>query len=122
MPRFEVAAIVATTDRIPARGIRLAPEALNAIAEQFRPGMPIFKNHGATRIGEWHRVEVRTRPDGEHELYAEGEVEVPEGESYEGYLGPAWSIAFAESPTLRGDEVAIVAIDSLAFEQLGLEG
>lgn len=122
MPRVVIEGVVATTDPLPARGLRLAREALESAAAKFKPGMPIFREHSANRIGEWHRVEIRQRSDGESELYAVGEVDLPEGESVETYLGRGLSMGFTEGASdLTGDEVATVGIESVLFADLGLD-
>ncbi len=122
MPRMIIEGVVATTEPLRSRGVRLAPEALESIAAQFTPGMPIFREHGAKRIGEWHRLTVRVRPDGEFELYAEGEVDLPAGESAETYLGRGLSLGFSEVVSdLTGNEIATIGIESVLFADLGLE-
>ncbi len=120
MSRITVEGVVATTHAIPGRGGRLTPDILANMVARFTPGMPIFRQHGATRIGEWHSAELRRRHDGEFEIYAEGVVDLPDGETVESYVGKGLSVAFTEPVEVQGDELVLVGIDSIAFEDIGL--
>ena len=72
-------AVLATTDQIPAYGgIRLAPEALESMALSLRSQsvpMRLFHNAGEPVYVENVDAEIRQRPDGEYELWAEFDVE-----------------------------------------------
>lgn len=70
---------MATTDRIPAYGgIRLAPEVLESMAQSLRSQsvpMRLFHDAGQPIEVENVNAKVRQRPDGEHELWVEFDVE-----------------------------------------------
>jgi len=71
--------VLATTDQIPAYGgIRLAPEALESMAQSLRSqSVPMRLFHDAGQPIEVENVdaEIRQRPDGEYELWVEFDVE-----------------------------------------------
>jgi hypothetical protein len=119
---LRVGGVIATTDFLPRRGIRISRDALQKMVDGFRPGGPIFSEHGARQIGRAQSLELRPRPDGEWEVYGEAEIDIPPGESRDSVLAGlpkgGWSMAITEvgedAPT---EPVATIAIDYLAFDE-----
>lgn len=112
--------VIATTHFLPQRGIRITRDALQKMVDSFRPGGPIFSEHGARQIGRAKSLELRPRPDGEWEVYGEADIDIPLGESEDSVLADlpkgGWSIGITEvGEDAPPEPVAIIGIDSLAF-------
>jgi len=118
---IRVGAIVATTDPLPRRGLRLSREALQGMVDHFRPGQPIFREHGVRQIGRGVSAMLRQRDDGEWEIYTESDIDIPAGETEDSVvagLPRGWSIGFTELEEDRPkDPVVTLGIDSIAFTE-----
>ncbi len=111
-----VTGVVATTRLIPGREIRLSRDLLNQLAKQFTPGSPLFRQHGTQQIGRVVSADLRIAEDGETELVALAELEVPAGFDVETFAGKGFSLGIlAYGDDWTGKAPLVIGLDSVAY-------
>lgn len=111
-----VSGVLASTRPVPGRRVRLTRDFLSQLAHQFTPGSPLFRQHGADRIGRVVSATLRLADDGETELVGTAELEVPAGFDADTFAGKGFSLgilAYGEDWT--GKAPLVVGLDSVAF-------
>lgn len=93
-----------------------AAQALEQFVTQFKPGAPLFREHGTVVVGHLRSIEL-VASEGETELWGDADIAQPPGtQSLEEFAGTGFSVAVVEhGADWRGDEALVVAVDTIAF-------
>lgn len=120
-PTRRIAGIVATTGPMPGRNFRFTRENLQQFVDNFRPGLPMYREHGTQLLGVGVSQELRQRDDGDWEVFGVFDIYAEADESEESVLarlGRGVSPAFLETGEDAPETPALtLGIDSLAFTE-----